>query len=123
MPELEGVELAAAVAEKVLGIENYDNPDAKYPCYILRRYEREHEEIVILRSLHDRRVWSPLRSMSDAWEILDAMVSRGWDYNVHKSWCVLTNHQSGEHRLGSGNSPGEAICRVALAVVGNGETE
>lgn len=62
-------------------------------------------------------------AIDDAWQLIDHVVARGWDYELSNDGstvtCVLIDEPY-RSVTGTGATPEEAICRAFLAAVGQG---
>lgn len=123
MPEqLEGIELIKAVAERVMGYRQ--NKYALAEDNIYPSFAVGHSNIVICRDEDSSPTdWNPLKNMSDAWEIVDAIeIKYGYRLGLlhfDDTWEATFWIIGKDKPIVEVEYPvlGEAICRAALAAV------
>jgi hypothetical protein len=115
--ELTDVTLCVAVAERVMGWPHRDE-EVSLPCYV----ESENSlHVIDSDGPHHRkhRNWNPLESMSDCWEVVNAVQAKGWDLSLsrYNGMWVAGFELCGVETEDVEDTPYKAILKAALAIV------
>lgn len=90
MAELEGLELVKAIGERVMGWDtSEDEHNGLYPC-LIRPPARGN--IYLYRDHHSVGVvWSPLTSYDDAFEVVNTMRAKGYNFDLEtgREWSRI----------------------------------
>ena len=108
--DMDGPELAAAVAEKVMG-------------WTAEALQSDMPGGVTVHALSIPSTWRPDRDIAAAWEVVEKMAADGWTWNLGggvRKRFMLTLHDIGKDVVqysGEADTAPRAICLAALKAV------